>query len=651
MALRDEMERIGRLIAFDRNLKVDVQGTRAYATPGRIVIPNEETFALLGGDSARLLQGMLDHECGHARFTDFTWGKKAQEEGGARLRALFNAIEDARIEALMSREFIGCAQNLRRNNRWFWEKHRNLPLKKRSDLWFDFTVVVIVLLRGAASREEVEAFNSKILPLVDYAFQNGLDRVSELSSTEDAFNLALELWKLMSDDSGDSSKSEDKEDEESNDKNKSKGNAGESQAGNSLPADSSDAEKQPSGGDESPSSPEESKAGAPTPQQQKLLKALHKQLERPSWEVDPSTLSPEEMLSSLLDEREGDSVYQNFSHEYDLTRNFFEDPPNVAVRREFASDSIEAMAKDAAFAASDLTHVFEVALRARKLKHPVGGNDEGEVDLDLLGEFAVGALPSDVIFQQWVAEDAKDVAVAILLDCSGSMRSKEHLTRRVSYAIHSALLSCGIDHEISGFSTVQSDGTHPWFSRQELSEHFSRMRKALLEGVEHGVNPLLFARELYRYREAEKGPKEELTEICKQATLSAPAHVIFKPFGVSDASGLRFAVGDGENLDGEALLWQARRLHRRPEKRRVMFVLSDGEPNGARWHKLEQQYLKDSIQRIRESGIEIYGIGIGDSAVSNYYPRYWIAKTLPSLMETALGSMIEVLTSDRIENA
>ena len=38
------------------------------------------------------------------------------------------------------------------------------------------------------------------------------------------------------------------------------------------------------------------------------------------------------------------------------------------------------------------------------------------------------------------------------------------------------------------------------------------------------------------------------------AALLVPMHAIFKPYGVSDARGLKYAHGIHENLDGEAIL-------------------------------------------------------------------------------------------------
>lgn len=61
------------------------------------------------GDALMLLRGYLDHECGHARWTDFDAPSSTSSELE---HTLANIFEDVRIEALMSDAFEGAGQNL-----------------------------------------------------------------------------------------------------------------------------------------------------------------------------------------------------------------------------------------------------------------------------------------------------------------------------------------------------------------------------------------------------------------------------------------------------------------------------------------------------------------------------------------------------------
>lgn len=61
------------------------------------------------GDALLLLRGYLDHECGHARWTDF---KAPSSTCDLLVHTLANIFEDVRIEALMSDAFEGAKENL-----------------------------------------------------------------------------------------------------------------------------------------------------------------------------------------------------------------------------------------------------------------------------------------------------------------------------------------------------------------------------------------------------------------------------------------------------------------------------------------------------------------------------------------------------------
>lgn len=61
------------------------------------------------GDALLLMRGYLDHECGHARWTDFNAPSTSFDP---LTRTLANIFEDVRIEALMADAFEGARENL-----------------------------------------------------------------------------------------------------------------------------------------------------------------------------------------------------------------------------------------------------------------------------------------------------------------------------------------------------------------------------------------------------------------------------------------------------------------------------------------------------------------------------------------------------------
>lgn len=75
----------------------------------------------------------------------------------------------------------------------------------------------------------------------------------------------------------------------------------------------------------------------------------------------------------------------------------------------------------------------------------------------------------------------------------------------------------------------------------------------------------------------------------------------------------------GSNDDGSAIVWTYNDLIRRPEKRKVMIVLSDGQPASCRSGD-EMKYTQDVVRDIQEEGrVEMYGIGIRDRNVTLIY--------------------------------
>lgn len=355
-----------------------------------------------------------------------------------------------------------------------------------------------------------------------------------------------------------------------------------------------------------------------------------------------SPLTPEDeiarVLRSVFESPATVQPYTVFSNEWDYEKDLSSVPYPRA-------DRWTQMIEESQEAADTLTQTFEMALKAKRQKRPISGADFGEVDAEAMIEYSVGSRLPDTIYTEWVADDDRDVAVSILVDCSGSMSGpKAQLARLTATAMHRALATVGIEHEVTGFTCVDSQHatSHEWVHDEDLPRvrsAFAEMRSALVEAHGRGTDVTKFARAIYRWGSPHPA----------SAPLLVPAHAIFKSFGAQDARGLCWIEGIHENLDGEAVMWQARRLAQRQEPRRVMFVLSDGLPAGSRDNAQGARYLKESIEKVEEAGIEIYGVGIQSAHVKQYYSRSWVAHDVEQLCSVAMEGMIEVLTEARTE--
>lgn len=93
------------------------------------------------------------------------------------------------------------------------------------------------------------------------------------------------------------------------------------------------------------------------------------------------------------------------------------------------------------------------------------------------------------------------------------------------------------------------------------------------------------------------------------------------------------------NLDAEAVLESASRLMARPEKNKILIVLSDGNPVGhfALVKYAAHDYLKEVCKHIEdESPIDLLSIGICDKSVSMFYKNYQVVNNVKDLDRTLL---------------
>ena len=636
--LEHVMERVGRMVAADQMLEVIVRGTQAYALPGRVVIPAIDQYEWLGKHAQTLLFGVLFHECGHASFTDFALldeTLKSDKRKGAAFKDLWNVIEDAFVEREKGAQFKGCARRFGQLYGWSWDCGLDGEWGKREVLRTGcdktgkpmqglslFFTALNALGRpyGSHTMQELEALNPAIASMMR-PFEAEIEKAKRCDSTEACLALTREIYDRLADEN------------EMHGYKPEKSDTGEEREEGQAEADESAGGSGGEPGDEA----EEDGGAEPRPG----AFNLDRYTEEPNEPLFPSQ-ALEWRVGKLFEQPDHVAPYMVFSHEFDLVRDFSTDVDLDGVGWEEAQ-------RDSREAAAALTNAFEVSLRATAETRAVGGFDEGVPDPEMLAQYMLGACPADRLFMQYQKGDGDDVAVGVLVDCSGSMYaltegSKSWLARQTAIAIHDALEPCQIAHEITGFTTLTSNhGARPWTNNvrfaEEVEANFDRMREALMEAEKRGTDLTKFARALF-YNSAN----------AAGATLQVPVYGVFKNFDQSDARGLMHVTGINHNLDGEAVLWQGRRLAARPEKRRVMFVLSDGHPAGSRDNAQGAAYLKEAVERCIDAGIEVYGFGIQDDHVQRFYPEWWKCNRLEDLTHLAVTHLCEVLLRNKQEH-
>ncbi|MCC6983540.1 MAG: cobaltochelatase subunit CobT [Bauldia sp.] len=203
----------------------------------------------------------------------------------------------------------------------------------------------------------------------------------------------------------------------------------------------------------------------------------------------------------------------------------------------------------------------------------------------------------------------RDTIVTLLLDNSGSMRGRPITVAATCADILARTLErCGVKVEILGFTTRAWKGGQ---SRETWLQAGKPPNPGRLNDLRHII-----------YKNAD-----------------APWRRSRRNLGLMMREGLL-----KENIDGEALAWAHSRLLRRPEQRKILMVISDGAPvddstlsvNAGSYLERHLRHVIDEIEN--RSSVELTAIGIGHD-VTRYYRR---AVTIVDAEELA-GAMMERL--------
>jgi cobaltochelatase CobT len=242
--------------------------------------------------------------------------------------------------------------------------------------------------------------------------------------------------------------------------------------------------------------------------------------------------------------------------------------------------------------------------------------EEGMLDSARLPRVVIDPL-QPLSFKQEKDMAFRDTVVTLLLDNSGSMRGRPITVAAMCADILARTLErCGVKVEILGFSTRAWKGGQ---SRETWLQSGKPANPGRLNDLRHVI-----------YKSAD-----------------APWRRARKNLGLMMREGLL-----KENIDGEALDWAHQRLLGRPEARRILMMISDGAPvddstlsvNPGNYLERHLRYVIEEIEN--RSSVELIAIGIGHD-VTRYYRR---AVTIVDAEELG-GAMTEKLAELFDENA
>ena len=76
------------------------------------------------------------------------------------------------------------------------------------------------------------------------------------------------------------------------------------------------------------------------------------------------------------------------------------------------------------------------------------------------------------------------------------------------------------------------------------------------------------------------------------------------------------------NVDGEGVEWAGKRLMARKEQKKVMIVMSDGQPEDGNGSGRLHNHLIRTVKELKKKGVILIGVGIMTSSVKSFYDDF-----------------------------
>ena len=510
---------------------------------------------------------------------------------GGEAREVFEAIEQARVEAIGAKCMQGVAANLAARMEQRYERSRFAEATERSEAPLPDALSLLVRekLTGQTPPVKARAVVNLWRQWIEGRARTVLDRMPDMLFDQDAFGrLARELLAALN--------LADQLDQGTDEK-----------SADETEADATDAEDDDSDGERRAELSAESREESVSSEQslEDSDDGLADLLDRADASQLPRRSEPWRPNLSVLDNPEAFG-YKVFTRAYDETVNAEElcDTDELERLRAFLDKQLHALHG----AVARLANRLQRKLLAQQNRGWDFDLEEGTIDAARLARVIVDPM-HPLTFKQERDTKFRDTVVTLLLDNSGSMRGRPIMVAACCADILARTLErCGVKVEILGFTTRAWKGGHA--------------REAWL----NALKPPL------------PGRLNDLRHIVYKSA-DAPWRRSRRNLGLMMREGLL-----KENIDGEALAWAHSRLLARPEQRRILMMISDGAPvDNSTLSVNSGSYLERHLRQVIEeietrSAVELLAIGIGHD-VTRYYRR---AVTVTDAEELA-GVMTEKL--------
>ncbi len=492
-------------------------------------------------------------------------------------RAVFDAIEQARVEAIGANRMSGMAENLAAKLEQDYSESRLEKVNSPDDLPLEnlLSLMVRERLTGLEPPPNAKKYIAHSGPWVEQNAKDILDNLNQYVGDQKAFG--EQLYQLMEalDIEGDffdqdQNPSESQEENEEN----SQGQPQQS------PGENEDSDGQQTEVDEEVDDGDIE--GDMLADEFSETEAIEHDSEGEGLPQDAQQRLPNQSILNTPDK----FGYKVFTEEFDEIKpaEEFCDIEELTRLRAFLDKHLQNLQG----AVTRLANRLQRRLLAQQNRSWDFDLDEGMLDAARLSRVVTDPFAA-LSFKQERDTDFRDTVVTLLLDNSGSMRGRPIMIAAVCADILARTLErCGVKVEILGFTTKAWKGG---LAKEEWLAQDKPKNPGRLNDLRHII-----------YKSADtpwRRARQNLGLMMREGLLK-------------------------ENIDGEALVWAHKRLLGRPEQRRILMVVSDGAPvDDSTLSVNSGNYLEEHLKKViyeieNNSSVELIAIGIGHDVTRHY---------------------------------
>jgi cobalamin biosynthesis protein CobT len=679
--LQHELARTSAVFGRKHDVRVVFRADLALTDGSTIILPSMGYGRTVDEETAAVMRGFVDHEAGHVRHTDFkalkTWREAWSARGDTLAPKIANALEDIWLERRVMSEYPGAEANLLTTsnavNRKFLARVARgevseaqlaepraiaaVAITWQGRLGYGGLTQAecLALLRSAWLRSRLPVWvagigagrnTAAVCRLADRIAREIENERAERERVHEEERRRREEAAEEEPDAGEGERGDDEAAAAGPEDGDPAGGAGEPCSGGDEPAEAEDAEGEGAAaagappasegedtgagegastkevddngpgaegaGAESAEDADEPAASGSTGSESGAAEGPDAARKAPCPLSRPATVDPldvpdaAEVLRDALDAGGLLAGYRAFSTEHDRWHHRSQASPHAELMRGRDAGHYDRLLAGMTGEVNAMRRALERMLLAQEHRDWEHAREAGRLDARRFPAVVAGHCN---VFKTRQDRSGLDTAVTILVDLSGSMHGSRAIAARdCVMALCEALTRTTVTCEVLGFSNSE-----------------------MIPGVH---------------------------EAARAGGMGAYARIetldmwIFKAFHerLFEAKGAIASLDEyagGDNTDGEAL-WRAYlRLRDRPEKRKVMLVLSDGEPCAMTFsddHRVFEAHLREVLARVEGEGrVECVGLGIQSSAVADFYRRWVCVDDVAQLATEGVGLLAEVL--------